>query len=130
MQRKILIDVILGRPKSYRSSKKVVASVQQGDSLPEGDIGAYLVGVFACQPLTTDSESYDMSKPGQWSHCLYKKKWKATLQGKDEFTDEERALIIAGAELLKDYNHGWGSKAVSQSHVKKILNTWLYAYSD
>jgi len=121
---KISISVVAGRPKSNRSSREVIKSVLNGEGIPQGDRGAYLVGVLACQPLTQNRKSYDMSAPGQWRHCLYKKKWEAALQGKDQFTEEERALIIAGAELLDDYDHGWGKEAISQAHVKELLSQW------
>lgn len=126
MENKISVNVIVGRPKSNKSSREVVAEVQRGEAIPQGDVGAYLVGVFACHPLTGDLQNYDRGKPGQWSHCLYKKKWEAALHGRDDFAGEEKALIIAGAELLKDYDHGWGNKALSQAHVKKMLESWIY----
>ena len=124
MDKKIPVNIMVGRPKSNKSSKEVVAAVQRGEAIPQGDIGAYLVGVFACHPLTKDLQNYDQGEPGQWRHCLYKKKWAAALQGKDEFAEEEKALILAGADLLKDYDHGWGNTALSHTHVKLLLDHW------
>lgn len=123
--KKITVKIIIGRPKSNRTSREIIAAVLHGEEIPQGDRGAYLVGVFACQPITKDLKSYDMSVPGQWRHCLYKKKWTAALQGKDEFTEEERALILAGAHILKDYDHGWGNEAILQAHVKELLLQWI-----
>ncbi len=97
---RISIDIIFSRDKSYRSSKDVIASVLRGEQLPEWDVGAYLVGVFACRPLTSDSQAYAEDK-GQWPHCRFKEKWEAALQGKDTFAEKDRALIIAGAELAR-----------------------------
>lgn len=118
--------------KSNKSSKEVIALVQQGESIPRGDIGAYLVGVFACQPLTEDGKYYDFEARGQWKQCCYKNQWKAALQGKDEFADKQKELILAGSDLLKSYHHGrgkedgWGEIAIKQSHVLKLLESWKY----
>lgn len=119
-----VVDTPIGGLKSNRSSRAVVASVQQGDAIPRGDVGAYLVGVFACQSLTADGRRYDLGVKGQWRHCLYKTQWTAALQGRDEFTEEQQALILAGAVLLRTYSHGWGSEAVAQAHVRKLLERW------
>jgi hypothetical protein len=123
MFNKISVRVVNGT-KTYISSKKVVGEFLQGNPINEGDVGAYLVGVFACQPLTTDEKRYNLEESGQWKHCLYKNQWKAVLQGRDEFTDEQRGLILAGSDLLKRYPHGWGGRAVSQNHVNKLLKSW------
>jgi len=122
----ISIDIIFSRDKSYRSSKDVIASVLRGEQLPEWDVGAYLVGVFACRPLTSDSQAYAEDK-GQWPHCRFKEKWEAALQGKDTFAEKDRALIIAGAELALDTRlppHGWGIKVLSHPHVQRLLESW------
>lgn len=110
--------------KTWRNSKEVISSVLQRDSIPEGDVGAYIVGVFACQPLTKDGKSYNRTVPGQWNHCLYKDEWSAALQGMDQFTDEQKSLILAGYDLLKKHSHGWGDKATAQYHVRKLLDAW------
>ena len=115
---------VVDRSKSYRSSEAVVASVQQGEVIPRGDVGAYLVGVFACQPLTADGKRYDLGAKGQWGHCRFKKEWKAALQGRDEFTEDQKRLILAGASLLSKYFNGWGRKAIEQDHVNKLLKRW------
>ena len=97
--------------------------MQRGEAIPRGDIGAYLVGVFACRPLTFDKKNYDLEKK-QWSHCIYKEQWTAALYGKDEFTEEQKSLILAGAALLKNHTDGWWNKAISQPHVRKLLESW------
>jgi hypothetical protein len=115
---------IIGQAKSVNGSKKVIDLVRQGDAIPKGDIGAFLVGVFACQPLTDDGKSYDLSEKKQWSHCIFKEQWKAALHDEDKFTEEEKSLVLAGAALLKDHEHGWGNKASAQPHVRKLLESW------
>jgi hypothetical protein len=114
---------IIGSSKSNRSSKKVIESVQRGEAIPRGDIGAYLVGVFACRPLTFDKKNYDLEKK-QWSHCIYKEQWTAALYGKDEFTEEQKPLILAGVALLENHTDGWWNKAIAQPHVHKLLESW------
>ncbi len=117
---------VVDRSKSGRSSRAVVASVQRGEPIPRGDIGAYLVGVFACQPLTMDRKDYNLKAKGPWRHCLYKKQWRAALQRKDVFSPEEKELILIGAKLLREQRrpHGWGSQAVLQRHVRELLHKW------
>jgi hypothetical protein len=85
------------------------------------------VGVFACRPLTSDYKSYDPVKKSQWRHCIYQKKWVAALHGKDEFTEEDKSLILAGAELLKNHTHGVWNEAIVQPHVQKLLESWRNA---
>ena len=111
-------------PKSYKTSREVVSDVRQGNSIARGDIGAYVVGVFACRSLSTDTEHYDPTEKGQWSHCLYKSEWTAALQGRDQFTGDQKELILAGVRLLRDYPHGWGRKALDQPHVRRMLEKW------
>ena len=43
---------------------------------------------------------------------------------KDEFTEEDKSLILAGAVLLKVDSHGWGNKAIAQPHVRNLLESW------
>ncbi len=123
MLKVLKIDVTPGG-KTNRNSKQVVVSVQQGHAIPQGDIGAYIVGVFACQSLSSDGKDYDRFAKGQWKHCLYKAEWTASLQGRDEFTDEQKSLILAGAELLKRYDHGWGNQVMAQLHVRRLIDVW------
>ena len=120
----INVKVVDGN-KTGRSSKDVIQSVIQGESITKGDVGAYLVGVFACRDLAEDdNHTYDAVNKEQWNHCIYKKEWETALDGKDIFTDQQKGLILAGAKLLEQYPHGWGNKAVSQPHVHRFLETW------
>lgn len=119
--------------KTGRSSEAVIASVIRGEPLPKGDIGAFLVGVFACRPLTNDGKSYDPKILKQWRHCRYKTEWQTALRGEDIFTDQQRTLILAGEVLLERYGHkgrdgglGWGHKAAAQPHVRGLLMRWRH----
>jgi hypothetical protein len=118
---------VSGKLKSNRSSREVISSVKSRDSIPSGDVGAYLVGVLACQPLTDDLSSYDKTARGQWPHCVFKREWEAALKGKDEFTQDSKQLVLAGVRLLKNYDHGWGKRAVAQRHVRRMLQNWAAA---
>jgi hypothetical protein len=128
LRRRLMVDQVkvVDRCKSGRSSKVVIASVQRDEAIPRGDIGAYLVGVFACQPLSEDHKSYDLKANGQWRHCIYKMRWQAALGGRDEFTPEQERLVLIGAKLLGTQSrpHGWGSAALGQHHVRRLLECW------
>jgi hypothetical protein len=87
------------RENPARSATAVVASVVRGEPLREGEIGAFLVGIFACRPLASDGSSYAQEKK-QWQHCVFKQQWQAALRGQDTFTDGEKALILAAKDLL------------------------------
>ncbi len=119
------IQVVPGsREKPERPSTVVVASVQRGEPLRDGEIGAFLVGVFACRPLTSDGSAYDKEEK-QWRHCLFKNQWQAALRGEDTFTDEQRELIFAGRDLAQQYAPGhWGARAMRQPHVQRMLDKW------
>ena len=124
MLQKIQIKVVEGRKNWDKSARAVVDSVLRGEAISQGDIGAYLVGVFACRPLTPDGKHYDQREKGQWKHCLYKEEWEAALQGRDEFAQEQKRLILAGFELIKkepSHPRRWWHKAVVQPHVRKLL---------
>ncbi|MEY3788786.1 MAG: hypothetical protein RIQ94_938 [Pseudomonadota bacterium] len=128
MIRQTQVKIIDGT-KSGNSSKKVIDLVRQGDAISSGDIGAYIVGVFACQPLMDNGMSYDLSEKGQWTHCIFKEQWKAALHDEDKFTEEEKSLILAGEmllthPLLPKGSHGWGNNASTQPHVRKLLESW------
>lgn len=123
MIKKIQVKIV-GIRKSGRNAKEVIDLVHNDKAIPENDIGQYLVGVFACRPLTFDYKSYDPVKKSQWSHCIYKKKWEAALHGKDDFTDDEKSLILAGEDLLKNYTKGVWNEAIAQPHVRKLLESW------
>lgn len=42
---------VTGGKKSNKSSKEIVALVQQGESISRGDVGAYLAGGFCMSTL-------------------------------------------------------------------------------
>jgi len=126
-----VVDIPISKPK--RSAKEVVNSVRRDEAIPRGDVGAYLVGVFYCQPLTPDGKNYDLLRNGQGKLCIYRAQWNAALHGKDEFTEEDKSLILAGVTLLKDHRHLWvkkasselwGDRAIEQPHVRKLLESW------
>ncbi|MDP3876166.1 MAG: HNH endonuclease [Methylobacter sp.] len=129
MINKIQIKVVEDN-KSGRNSHDVIESVRQNEAIPQGDMGAYLVGVFPCRPLTLDENNYGLAKGSQWDKCIYKKQWTAALRGKDEFTEEQKALILAALELIKDYpaklgkDSFWWNKAITQPYVQKLLESW------
>jgi len=110
--------------KTGHVSRPIVAAVREGDYINKGDRGAYIVGVFACRDVASDGKTYSPDKAPLWQHCLFKEQWEAALKGEDKFTDEEKALILAGYELLKSFSHGSGEKAIKQPHVMQLINKW------
>ena len=78
MIKKIQVKIV-GIKKSGRTAKQVVALVRNDEAIPRNDIGAYLVGVFYCQPLTPDGKNYDSQEKGQGRLCVYRAQWNAAL---------------------------------------------------
>lgn len=118
----VIIKVKPGR-KTGNESRPIVDAVRRGNYINEGDRGAYIVGVFACRDVASDGKTYSLEQK-QWKYCLFKEQWEAVLKGQDIFTDEEKALVLAGYELLKSFSHGWGQRAIEQSHVMQLINKW------
>ena len=115
------IKVVPGIKDRKMRAVHVIAQVRNEESIVEGHTGAYIVGVFACRDVT---ENRYVDKKSQWGHCIFKKQWEDVLDGKDTFTDEEKALVLAGRDLCVWYPHGWGNKALAQEHVIRIMDKW------
>ena len=120
------ISVVPG--KMEPKHKIVVDDALNGRAITEGSIGCLLVAAFACSDLDTDGKTYQEN--GQWRLCRFKKQWQAALAGQDDFSDEEKALILGARELTRNYSHGRGEKAISQPHVGKLLDSWLGAKAE